>query len=144
MSIQQDLFTDLKTQLQARITQGYIKTWQFNRKNIIWTVDQFPVAICYPARINIETYVAVPKQKMIEMVFMVSGKVTNTDPNTLELKIQEMDEKLKNACEFSLQLTNGATITNIGVSQFNWINDTIGETVFEVIVTSNRFTSGSR
>ena len=144
MATIQDVWTKFKSELQERMSTGYVRTWKFNRLKAQFTESQFPVVVAYPSSIDKEEYVAMPKQKIVNLIVTCSGKVMSTDGDALETEILKMDEYLKNALEADLQWDSGITIVNIGQSRFNLIEDTVGETTFDFIIATNKFTAGSR
>jgi hypothetical protein len=123
---------------------GYVTTYKFNRTKEQFVTGQFPLVCAYPSNIATEEYIAMPKQKIVTFAITLSGKVTANDGDTLENEILKMDEYLKNALETDLQWSQKITIVNIGTSRFQVLEDLIGETTFDVIISTGKFTVGTR
>ena len=145
MSVEQDIWTQFKTQLQADSTlSSYVTTFKFNNQPQAFDPQSYPICHCYNVRTEDEEFIGVPKKKLVKLIISCSGKARGENGDNLETEILKFDEYLKNAVESNLQLSGKATITKIGDSVFTPLDRTILETKFEIIATSQRFTAGSR
>ena len=140
-----DAWKQFKTQLSTDTALlAIVKKWKFNRMEEQFLTSDFGLIIAYPLQIPAESFIAVPKQKMVDLTIQVFGKVYNTSGDLLEENILSMDEKIKNAIEKDLTLSGKGTISNIGLSSFNILGEGYAETSFQCIITSLRFTVGAR
>lgn len=143
MGVQVDAYKAFKNALTTSSLRGIVKTWKFNRKTIQLQNVAFPMIMCFPATLS-EEFITMPKGKLGYLTLTISGKITNGNPDTLEEELLAFDEKIKNVIETDLQLDGEVTIENIGTSNYYLLDDTVADTIFNVIITTQKFNAGAR
>ena len=143
MGVQVDAYKAFKNALTTSSLRGIVKTWKFNRKQIQLQNVTLPMIMCFPATLS-EEFITMPKGKLGYLTLTISGKITNGNPDTLEEELLAFDEKIKNVIETDLQLDGEVTIENIGTSNYYLLDDMVADTIFNVIITTKKFTAGLR
>lgn len=145
MSVQQDIWTQFKTQVSGNATlAAYVSTFKFNNQPAILDNSAYPMVHCFVTKIENEIHQAIPKRKFIDMRISCAGKIKNETPDNVLGEVLKLDEYIKNAIESNLTLSGKATFINIGDSEIRYLDDKFAESVFEVIIKSPLFTAGSR
>jgi len=121
-----------------------VKTFKYNRDEQAFQKKDFGVLIAFPTSIPDESFITVPRGKIVDLIISVGGKVANENGDSREDDIIKLDEAIKNAIEKDLTLGNKATIVNMGASSFNMLGDIYAETSFQVRISSLRFLVGAR
>lgn len=143
MGVQLDAWKAFKSALTTSSLRGTVKQWKFNRRTMQAQNMQFPMIMAFPTTLT-EEFITMPKGKLAYLTITVSGKISNGDGDTLEEELLAFDEKIKNVIETDLQLGGEVTIENIGPSSYYFLEDNIADTIFTVVITTDKFNAGTR
>jgi hypothetical protein len=148
MSVAQDAWDLFKTTIQADIVlAAYVEQWKLERIKHNDDVLVYPKLEAYVDRIERNTYVGVPKQRMDTMVISIIGKIKSALDDSVpdfETALIAYDEAICNALEKFITLSGGWNNAEYGDSLLTYVNDDYAQIQMELKLTLPRFTAGER